>query len=194
MTIAIVKYNAGNVRSVSNALRRLGAEPLVTDDAAELRSADKVIFPGVGEASSAMRCLRERGLDEVIKSLTRPVLGICLGMQLLCVASDENNTECLGLVPHRVTRFSSGSLKVPQIGWNKIGGLRSPLYDSVADGSYVYFVHSFFVELGPATAATCTYGDEFSAAVTSGNFYGVQFHPERSGRVGAAILRNFLAL
>ena len=194
MKVAIVKYNAGNVESVRNALRRLNVEPVLTDDAETLRSADRVIFPGVGEASTAMRFLRERNLDEVIRSLAQPVLGICLGMQLLCRFSDENETPCLGILPYRVRRFAAGELKIPQMGWNNIFDLKSDLFGGVAENSYVYFVHSFYVETGTETIATCDYGVKFSAAVNYKNFYAAQFHAEKSGAVGEQILENFLKI
>ncbi len=194
MQIAIVKYNAGNVESVKNALNRLGVEPILTDDAAELKAADKVIFPGVGEASTAMNYLREKNLDEAIKSLRQPVLGICLGMQLLCESSEENETKCLGLLPYRVRRFESHTLKIPQMGWNNIFSLKSNLFEGIEENSFVYFVHSFYVESGAETIATCEYGTNFSAAVSHENFYAVQFHVEKSGAVGAKILENFLKL
>jgi glutamine amidotransferase len=193
LKVAIVKYNAGNVQSVANALHRLGIDPVLTDDAEDLRSADKVIFPGVGEASTAMNYLRERQLDTVIKSLTQPVLAVCLGMQLICESSEENDATCLGILPYRVRRFI-GEVKVPQIGWNVISKLRSPLFAGIEHGSHVYFVHSYFVENGEYTIAETPYGIDFSAAVKHENFYGVQFHPEKSGRVGAKILENFLNL
>lgn len=197
MRIAVVKYNAGNVQSVKNALRRLGVEAVLTDDANALRSADKVIFPGVGEASSAMSYLRERNLDAVIKSLKQPVLGICLGMQLLCEFSEENSTECLKILPHRVRRFKPENLKAPQIGWNNLFDLKSDLFAGVEENSYVYFVHGFYVEADDGekeTIATCDYGGNFTAAARRENFYAVQFHPEKSGAVGAKILENFLKL
>lgn len=194
MKVAIVKYNAGNVESVKNALVRLGIEPTVSDDAEVLKAADKVIFPGVGEASTAMNYLRERGLDTVIKSLAQPVLGICLGMQLLCESSDENDTRCLGILPYRVRKFASETLKIPQMGWNNIFGLQSDLFAGIDENAYVYFVHSFYVESGAETTAACDYEIEFSAAVQHENFYAVQFHAEKSGAVGAKILENFLKL
>jgi glutamine amidotransferase len=194
MKVAVVKYNAGNVESVKNALNRLGIEPVLSDDPETLRAADKVIFPGVGEASTAMNYLRQRNLDDVIRSLGRPVLGICLGMQLLCGFSDENDTECLGILPYRVRRFSSASQKVPQIGWNNVSQLKGPLFQEVPEDSFVYFVHGFYVENGAETTATCEYGVRYSAAVEHENFYAVQFHPEKSGPVGARILENFLKL
>ena len=194
MKIAIVKYNAGNVESVKNALNRLNIEPILTDDADELKSADKVIFPGVGEASTAMNYLRTRNLDEVIKNLKQPVLGVCLGMQLLCELSEENATKCLGILPYKVRKFASDTLKIPQMGWNNIFDLKGDLFDGVAENSYVYFVHSFYVELGAETIATCDYGVNFSAAVRHKNFYAVQFHAEKSGAVGERILENFLKI
>ena len=194
MKVAIVKYNAGNTASVANALARLGVDPVITDDAEVLNSADKVIFPGVGEASTAMAYLRDRGLDEVIRSLRQPVLGVCLGMQLLCSASDENDTECLGLLPYRVRQFSGVGLKVPHMGWNTISDLRGPLLAGVSDGEFVYFVHSYFVEPGDHTTAACSYGEMFSAALSYKNFHAVQFHTEKSGSVGERILENFLNL
>jgi glutamine amidotransferase len=194
MKVAIVKYNAGNVESVKNALNRLGVEPILTDDAAELKAADKVIFPGVGEASTAMNYLCERNLDEAIKSLRQPVLGICLGMQLLCESSEENETKCLGILPYRVRKFQSENLKIPQMGWNNIFDLKTDLLGGIEENSFVYFVHSFYVELGAETIAACDYGLNFSAAVRHENFYAVQFHAEKSGMVGEKILQNFLEL
>jgi glutamine amidotransferase len=194
MNVAIVKYNAGNIRSVTNALDRLGVESVVSDDPETLKTADRVIFPGVGEASSAMGYLRTRKLDRVIKSLRQPVLGICLGMQLLCSFSEENDTDCLGVLPYRVRRFPNGDLKVPQIGWNNISGLKSPLFEDITEDPYVYFVHTYYVEKGDETIATAEYGLEFSAAVQHENFYALQFHAEKSGAVGARILENFLKI
>ncbi|MDQ2747551.1 MAG: imidazole glycerol phosphate synthase subunit HisH [Acidobacteriota bacterium] len=194
MKVAIVKYNAGNVESVKNALVRLGIEPIISDDAEVLKAADKIIFPGVGEASSAMRFLREKKLDAAIKNLTQPVLGICLGMQLLCESSAENDTPCLGILPYRVRKFASETLKIPQMGWNNIFDLKSDLFAGIADNAYVYFVHSFYVETGAETIATGDYGVKFSAAVSYKNFHAVQFHAEKSSAVGAKILENFLNL
>ncbi|MEO6588324.1 MAG: imidazole glycerol phosphate synthase subunit HisH [Pyrinomonadaceae bacterium] len=194
MKVAVVKYNAGNVESVKNALNRLGVEPILTDDAEILQTADKVIFPGVGEASTAMNYLRMRNLDATIKSLTQPVLGVCLGMQLLCASSEENETECLGILPYRVRKFVSKDLKIPQMGWNNIFELKSDLFSGVEENSFVYFVHSFYVESGAETIATCVYDTNFSAAVEHENFYAVQFHAEKSGAVGERILENFLKL
>lgn len=194
MRIAIVKYNAGNVASVQNALTRLGAESVITDDAEVLRRSDKVIFPGVGEASTAMQFLRDAKLDSAIKDLEQPVLGICLGMQLLCSHSDENDTKCLGIVPNNVRRFKSGDLKIPHTGWNTISDLKAPLFAGVDDASYVYFVHGYYVEPSENTAAACDYGGRFAAAMQHKNFYAVQFHAEKSGAVGEKILENFLNL
>lgn len=194
MKVAIVKYNAGNIASVQNALGRLGVESEVTDDADVLNQADKVIFPGVGEALTAMQYLRERGLDAAIKALTQPVLGICLGMQLLCSHSEENDTDCLGIFPNTVNRFVSDDLKIPHMGWNTITHLRQPMFDGVAENSYVYFVHGYYVETSPEATAICNYGRDFAAAIQHENFYAVQFHPEKSGAVGARILENFLNL
>ena len=192
MKVAIIKYNAGNTASVTNALSRLGVQATITDDPDELRVADKVIFPGVGEASTAMKYLRERGLDRVITSLTQPVLGICLGMQLMCESTEENDARCLGILPYRVRRFESGSLKVPHTGWNRIGRLNSRLFEGVDESTRVYFVHSYYVETGDMTTALTEYGSTFSAAAEARNFYAVQFHPEKSGKAGERILQNFL--
>lgn len=194
MKVAIVKYNAGNVESVRNALVRLGVETILTSDAEELSAADKIIFPGVGEASTAMKYLTARGLDKVIVSLKQPVLGVCLGMQLLCEFSEENKTECLGILPYKVRKFTNGNLKIPQMGWNNIFDLKGDLFKEIEENSYVYFVHSFYVETGDATIAACDYGINFSAAVNYKNFYAVQFHAEKSGAVGERILENFLKL
>lgn len=196
MKIAIVKYNAGNVRSVVNAIKRLGYEVEITDDPARLRAADKVIFPGQGEASTAMKYLREHGLDEVIRSLTQPVLGICIGQQLLCRHSKEGNTDCIGVFDVDVVRFrpTCHADKVPQMGWNALTDLRSPLFGGIAAESYVYFVHSFYVPLCANTIATADYTLPYSAALHKDNFYATQFHPEKSGSVGEQILRNFLTL
>jgi len=194
MELAIVKYNAGNIQSVLYALERIGITGKVTDDVSEIQSADKVIFPGVGEASSAMSYLKERKLDKVIKDLKQPVLGICLGMQLLCTSSEENNTNCLDIVPIRVKRFSDdvSELKIPQIGWNNIYDLRSSLFRDVKDDSYIYNVHSYYAEDSIYTLAKCKYGLEYAAAIGNKNFYGVQFHAEKSAEVGEQILKNFL--
>jgi glutamine amidotransferase len=192
MRVAIVKYNAGNIESVKNALNRLGVDSVVSDDPRVLQTAERVIFPGVGEASTAMAYLRERNLDRVIRSLHQPVLGICLGMQLLCDYSEENDTRCLGLLPYKVRLFESADLKVPHMGWNIISNLKGALFENVKDNSYVYFVHSFYVENGKETVATCDYEVNFSAAIQYKNFSAVQFHTEKSGKVGEQILENFL--
>ena len=194
--IAIVKYNAGNVQSVLHALERLGETAVWTDDPDEIRQAERVIFPGVGEASSAMQYLRERGLDEVIRSLQQPVLGICLGLQLFCRHSEENDTDCLGIFDVAVRKFSSdeAQLKVPHMGWNTLHHLNGPLFEGVPTGSYAYFVHSFFAEKSDYTVATTEYGKPFSAALQRENFFAVQFHPEKSGATGRQILSNFLKI
>ncbi len=193
--IAVVDYDTGNLRSVEEALRRAGAEFLLTADETLLRRADKVLLPGVGEASSAMEKLRERGLNRVIPQLTCPVLGICIGMQLMCLSSEEGNAECMGIFPTQVRRLPAlPGLKVPHVGWDSIEELRSPLFEGITEGSFIYYVHSYAAELCPQAIATTDYGRRFSAALHEGNFYGTQFHPEKSGSVGAAILRNFLAL
>ncbi len=193
--IAVIDYDTGNLRSVANALSRLGAEFTVTDNPKAIKAADRVLLPGVGEAQSAMAKLRERGLVEVIQSLTQPTLGICIGVQLMCSYSEEGDTECMGIFDSSVRRFSAESgLKVPHMGWNSIEKLSSPLFEGVDQGSYIYYVHSFAPTLSPQTIATTTYGREFSAALQSGNFYGTQFHPEKSGEIGEKILSNFLKL
>lgn len=192
--IAIVKYNAGNIRSVSNALHRLGVDALVTDDPNLLREAEKVIFPGVGEASSAMNYLRERGLDEVLKNLHQPFLGICLGLQLMCKHSEEGDTECLGIFSENVKRFPSGKEKVPHMGWNNCIELKGPLFEGISTEDDFYFVHSYYAELGSQTTAQCDYILPFSAALQQDNFHAVQFHPEKSADVGQQLIKNFLAL
>lgn len=192
--IAVIRYSAGNVLSVMNALSRLGRDAILTDDPKTIKSADHVIFPGVGEASSAMRYLRDHGLDEVIRNLTQPFLGICLGMQLMCSASDEGNTECLGIFPERVTLFPGGrGFKIPHMGWNNLEKLSGPLFGHVSSGEYVYFVHSYYVPASCYSSAVTEYdGISFSASLSKDNFHGVQFHPEKSGDVGERILRSFL--
>ncbi|MBG9377880.1 imidazole glycerol phosphate synthase subunit HisH [Panacibacter sp. DH6] len=195
MNLIIVKYNAGNIQSVLYALERIGVQAIVTDDHDAIKSADKVIFPGVGEASSAMRYLQERGLDKVLINLTQPVLGICLGMQLMCKYSEENNTPCLGIFDEVVSKFSppaEESLKVPQIGWNNIYDLKTALFSNVPGNSYCYFVHSYYASIGLHTVATTDYIQPYSAALHRNNFYGVQFHPEKSAAVGEQILKNFI--
>ncbi len=190
----IIKYNAGNIRSVLYALERIGREAVVTDDPATIREADKVIFPGVGEASTAMDYLRERGLDNVIRGLSQPVLGICLGMQLMCSYSEENDTACLGIFEEKVRHFvpEDALIKVPQIGWNNIYGLETPLFEGISDGSYCYFVHGYYAALGRHTIGRTDYAGAYSSALHRDNFYGVQFHPEKSAAVGERILRNFI--
>ncbi len=194
--IAIIKYNAGNVQSVLHALQRLGETAIWTDDPEEIRRAERVIFPGVGEASSAMQHLRARGLDDVIRDLKQPVLGICLGLQLFCQHTEENNTDCLGIFEVAVRKFNSGEdrLKVPHMGWNTLQDLHGPLFEGIPAGSYAYFVHSYFAEKNEATMVTTTYGVPFSAALQRDNFYAVQFHPEKSGKTGQRILENFLKI
>ena len=194
MEIAVVKYNAGNVRSVLNAFRRLGIEPLLTDDAEVLQRADGVVFPGQGEAFGAMEYLRAHGLDEIIRHLRQPVLGICIGQQLLCRHSEEGNTDCLGVFDADVKRFvpQSHSDKIPSMGWNKLTDLRSPLFKGLPTEPYVYFVHSYYVPVCEWTAATADYIHPYSASLQQGNFLATQFHPEKSGKVGEKILSNFL--
>lgn len=191
MKVAIIKYNAGNTQSVIYALNRLGIEPVVTDAAEEIKAADKVIFPGVGEASTAMTYLKERGLDKVISQLKQPVLGICLGLQLMCDHSEENDTECLKIFPIKVKKFPAKD-KVPQMGWNSISSLKGPLFNGVKDNSYVYFVHSFYAELSEYTAAVTDYILPYSSSIHKDNFYAVQFHAEKSSEVGSQILKNFI--
>lgn len=198
MKIAIIKYNAGNIQSVLYALERIGHVASVTDNADEIQNADKVIFPGVGEASTAMNYLKERELDKLICTLTQPVLGICLGMQLMCMYSEENDTQCLGIFDEDVLKFSphplKGKTKVPQIGWNAITDLKTDLFKNVKAGSYCYFVHSYYATLGEHTIATTDYIQPYSSALHKNNFYGVQFHPEKSAIVGEQILKNFIEL
>ncbi len=193
MKIAVIKYNAGNIGSVANALDRLGQACIITDDPDEIRQADKVIFPGVGEASSTMKYLKDKGLDVIIPSLTQPVLGICLGMQLMCSWSEEGNTPGLGIFPEKVKLFR-GSIKVPHMGWNSVMFKPNGLFKGLQPGSYVYFVHSYYAEAGDSQLATCDYGSTFSAALHRDNFYAVQFHPEKSSDVGQIILKNFIEL
>lgn len=230
MVLTIIKYNAGNIQSVLYALERIGIEAVVTDDHEQIKSADKVIFPGVGEASSAMRYLKERELDKLIKNLKQPVLGICLGMQLMCKYSEENDTDCLGIFDEEVKLFrpleavtheskeknlirqldeilvvsethplednteTNPKLKVPQIGWNNIYNLKTDLFKNVTENSYCYFVHSYYASLGEHTIAITDYVQPYSSALHKSNFYGVQFHPEKSANVGEQILKNFLGL
>ena len=208
--IAVVNYDTGNIRSVTNALRRVGCtEWVYTDDKAVLSQADKVILPGVGEASSAMAKLAERGLDTFIPTLAQPVLGICVGTQLMCQSSEEGNVECMGIFRTKVKKFQNeveqgdelssfhfplSTLKVPHMGWNQIADLRTPLFKDVDEGAYIYYVHSYYPELCADTIAATQYINAFSGALGRDNFFGTQFHPEKSGAVGAQILKNFLEL
>lgn len=194
MDVKIIKYNAGNIQSVIFALKRIGVEAEATDDIEKILSADKIIFPGVGEASSAMNYLKQRRLDEAIKSAKQPLLGICLGLQLLCKNSEENNTECLGIFDTEVKRFRSNDFKIPQIGWNNIEPIPNELFKGIVKNSYCYFVHSYFAEIGEHTIAKTNYINDFSSALKKDNFYGVQFHPEKSAETGEKILKNFLEL
>ena len=193
MSVVIVNYNAGNVQSVTYALQRLGVEPILSDDPEIIKSADKVIFPGVGEASTAMNFLRKKGLDLVIKELKQPVFGVCLGLQLMCRHSEENDTDCLGIFDVRVKKFEP-KLKVPQMGWNSLENMNSPLLEGLPPEPYVYYVHSYYAELSDLTIAETEYVNRFSAALRKDNFYALQAHPEKSGKVGEAILSNFLKL
>lgn len=194
MKTVIIKYNAGNVQSVMYALERIGAGYLWTDDEQEIRTADRVIFPGVGEASTAMAYLREKGLDRIIPTLKQPVLGTCVGMQLLCRSSEENNTTAMGIFPVDVKRFPAGDQKVPHVGWNNLTDLRSELTAGMSDNPYVYFVHSYAAPVCAYTVATCEYMVPFSAMLQKDNFYAAQFHAEISGKEGQQILENFLKL
>ena len=193
MKIVIINYGAGNIQSRKFAIERLGYQAVLSDSEEEIRSADKVIFPGVGEASSAMSKLRETGLDKVIPTLTQPVLGICLGMQLMCTGSEEGDTIGLDIFNVDVVRFRE-SVKVPQIQWNTINNLSSPLFNQVAEASFIYMVHSFYAPVVEDTIATTTYGLPYSSALAKNNFYGTQVHPEKSSAVGEQILKNFLEL
>ena len=199
MNIVIVKYNAGNIESVNNALTRLGVQAEITADHDKIKNADKVIFPGVGEASTTMAYLQKHKLDELIISLKQPVLGICLGLQLMCSHSEEGNTKCLGIFDEKVKLFvpkpgEEYTTKVPHMGWNAITNLKSRLFSKETENQYVYFVHSYFAEKSEHTIAMCNYINEFSAALHRDNFYATQFHPEKSGTIGATILENFLNL
>lgn len=194
--IVVIKYNAGNIYSVVHALRRLGIEPIVTSDEKTILAADKVIFPGVGEAATTMKFLKERGMDKLIKSLKQPVLGICLGMQLMCKRSEEGDVECLNIFDVEVKKFvaQQQNEKIPHMGWNQIYALKSGLFLSTTENKFVYFVHSYYVPLCENTIATVDYIYPFSAALKKDNFYATQFHPEKSGDVGEQILRNFIDL
>ncbi len=189
--IALIDYGAGNVQSVLFALERLGFQGIVTNDVTIIQQADKVIFPGVGEASSAMQKLKSTGLDQVIPLLKQPVLGICLGMQLLCRYSEEGNTNALGIFDLDVKKFSN-SVKVPQMGWNTIANLKSDLFQNISENEYMYLVHSYYVPENPFSIAQTNYGIDYASAIQKDNFYGVQFHPEKSGTAGEQILKNFL--
>jgi glutamine amidotransferase len=191
--IAIIRYNAGNIKSVQNALTRLGYKSTITDDPKELKGADKVIFPGVGEASTAMQYLRTRGLDKTIRSLKQPVLGICLGLQLMCRFSEEADTECMGIFDTDVRLFPPVD-KIPHMGWNNFLTLRGDLFKGISADDDVYYVHSYYAEISACTSATCDYILPFSAAMNRDNFYATQFHPEKSAEIGEKILRNFLDL
>ena len=196
METVIIQYNAGNIQSVLYALERLGINALVTDDSEKIKSASRVIFPGVGEASTAMQYLKERQLDQLIVSLKQPVLGICLGMQLMCAYSEENNTDCLGIFNEQVKQFKPDtiSVKVPQMGWNTITRLQSSLFKGVEEDSYAYFVHGYYASIGTHTIAQTNYILDYSSALHKDNFYGVQFHPEKSAKVGEQIIQNFLSI
>jgi imidazole glycerol-phosphate synthase subunit HisH len=193
MKVSIIKYNAGNIQSVLFALERIGVTALVTDDVEVLQKSDKVIFPGVGEASSAMHYLKERNLNNVIVNLKQPVLGICLGMQLMCQHSEEGNTNCLGIFDNNIKLFE-GNVKVPQIGWNNIYDLKTDLYKNVKENEYMYLVHSYYAEVSEHTIAKTNYGLEYSSSLRNNNFYGAQFHPEKSSNAGQTILENFIKL
>lgn len=193
--VTIIDYGTGNLRSVTNALERLDAEYTLTADPDAIRRAERVLLPGVGEAATAMAQLRGKGLADTLKNLTCPVLGICLGMQLLCAHSEEGDTVCLGIFPNRVRKFpADAGVKVPHVGWNSIRNLRSPLYRDMEEGEYVYYVHSYAAEVNECTAAVTDYGEPFSGSLYKDNFFGCQFHPEKSGAAGSRILANFLSL
>lgn len=191
--IAIIKYNAGNIRSVQNALDRLGYESIITDDPATILAADKVILPGVGEASSAMRYLVEKGLDKTIVSITKPMLGICLGLQLMCTSSEEGNTTCLGIFDADVKKFPATEI-VPHMGWNNFSEIKGDLFRNIKVSQDVYYVHSYFAEICEQTTGICNYIQPFSSAIQHNNFYATQFHPEKSANIGEQILKNFLKL
>jgi glutamine amidotransferase len=196
MSTVIIQYNAGNIQSVLYALERLGVAALVTDDPIKIKAADRVIFPGVGEASTAMQYLKERQLDILIQNLKQPVLGICLGMQLMCTYSEENNTNCLGIFNEQVKQFrpENNSIKVPQMGWNTITHLQTPLFKGVEENTYAYFVHGYYASIGEHTIAQTNYILDYSSALHKDNFYGVQFHPEKSAKAGEQIIQNFLSI
>lgn len=193
MKIVIINYGAGNIQSIKFAIQRLGYEAILSNDPEEIKAADKIIFPGVGEASSAMHKLRDSGLDRLIPKLEQPVLGICLGMQLMCNYTEEGNTKGLGIFDVNVVRFDN-QVKVPQIGWNQIESLASPLFDGILENEHIYLVHSYYAPVTKDTVAKTYYGITYSTALQKGNFYGTQFHPEKSSVVGEKILKNFLEL
>ena len=193
MKVVIIKYNAGNVQSLKFALNRLGIDPLVTDDHDEIQRADKIIFPGQGEARSAMKYLKNKNLDQVLTHLRQPVLGICLGMQLMCNQTEENDTKCLGIIEAKVKRFE-GNFKVPHVGWNNIVKLLGPLFSKIKEQDYLYFVHSYYVNICNRTIAQADYGGSFSVALQKNNFYAIQPHPEKSSDCGIQILKNFLKI
>ncbi|MBS1688651.1 MAG: imidazole glycerol phosphate synthase subunit HisH [Bacteroidetes bacterium] len=193
MKVVIIEYNAGNICSVDIALQKIGINAILSDNAMEIRSADKVIFPGVGAAATAMQYLIERNLDRVIKELNQPLLGICLGMQLLCAFSEEGQTGCMGVFPQTVKQFK-GAMKIPQMGWNNVSDLKTSIFNGVSENEYMYFVHSYYVAINENTIASTDYGGKYSAALQKDNFYAVQFHPEKSAKAGQKILENFIAL
>jgi len=194
MKLVIIDYGAGNIKSIEFAFERLGVHAVLSSNPQEIKEADKVIFPGVGAAGAAMKKLKESGLDQLIPQLKQPVLGICLGMQLMCKHSQENDTQGLGIFDVDVLKFDAQQVKVPQIGWNKITDVSTPLMNSIVEGSYIYMVHSYYVPRCKDTIATSTYDLSYSAALHKDNFYGTQFHPEKSSSVGEQLLKNFLAL
>ncbi len=199
MKIVVIKYNAGNIRSVDFALQRIGISATITDDQDEIRNADRVIFPGVGEAATTMRFLKQHNLDSLICDLKQPVLGVCLGLQLMCTHSEEGDTTCLGIFPEKVKKFiplmgDHSHYKIPHMGWNSLSELKTPLFEGLSEADYFYFVHSYYATTGADTAATCTYLNPFSAALQRDNFYATQFHPEKSGSAGSKLLSNFINL
>lgn len=194
MKVVIIDYNAGNVQSVLFALKRIGIEAELSSEVEVINSADRLVFPGVGEASSAMKILRERGLDKIIKELKKPVLGICLGMQLMAKYSEEGSTDCLGIFDTKVKRFTSVEHKIPHVGWNTIGSLKNLLFENIKESEFMYFVHGFYVEKNAWEISSTDYVAPFCSAMQKDNFYAVQFHPERSGDAGERVLKNFIDL